>query len=81
LALYNAAGRRNAEAPPAVINADKEANSSSLSLERRHQYAERGCAEAAEVGLAPARRGEPGYWPQWDGDNDGVSCELWRSAR
>jgi hypothetical protein len=54
---------------------------SSLSLEQRHLYAARGCAEAAEVGLVPARRGEPGYRPQWDGDGDGVSCELWRSAR
>jgi hypothetical protein len=75
LALYDAAGRRDAATPTVTINADKETNSPSLSLEQRHQYAARGCAEAAEVGLAPARRGEPGYWPEWDGDNDGVSCE------
>ncbi|MFZ2030116.1 MAG: excalibur calcium-binding domain-containing protein [Vitreimonas sp.] len=74
LALYDAAGHREAASPSKL-------KSPSLSLEQRHLYAARGCAEAAEVGLAPARRGEPGYWPRWDGDHDGVSCELWRSAR
>jgi hypothetical protein len=78
LALYDAAGRRDAAAPSFNTDGDMKAK---LSLEQRHLYAARGCAEAAEVGLAPARRGEPGYWPQWDGDNDGVSCERWRSAR
>lgn len=51
-----------------------------MSMEERHQYAARGCREAAEVGLAPAYRGQPGYWPQWDGDHDGISCERWTSA-
>jgi micrococcal nuclease len=25
-----------------------------------------------------ARRGEPGYRPEWDGDNDGLACEPYR---
>jgi micrococcal nuclease len=25
-----------------------------------------------------ARRGEPGYRPEWDGDNDGIACEPYR---
>lgn len=33
------------------------------------------CAAARLVGLAPAHRGQPGYWPQHDRDNDGISCE------
>ena len=33
------------------------------------------CASAYSVGLAPARRGEPGYWPRHDADHDGIACE------
>jgi len=80
LALYDTA-RRGDTGWSMVAHGDAKGKSPTLSLEERHLYAARGCAEAAEVGLVPARRGEPGYWPQWDGDNDGVSCELWRSAR
>ncbi len=28
-----------------------------------------------------ARRGEPGYRPDWDGDNDGIACEPYRGRR
>ena len=82
LALYDTV--RRSEAAPllsSTIISGAEPSSYSVSLEQRHLYAARGCKEAEEVGLAPARRGEPGYWPQWDGDHDGVSCELWGSAR
>ncbi len=34
------------------------------------------CAELRAQG--GARRGEPGYRPEWDGDNDGVACEPYR---
>jgi hypothetical protein len=27
--------------------------------------------------LAPARRGQPDYWPQHDADRDGIACETW----
>ncbi|MDN5927768.1 MAG: excalibur calcium-binding domain-containing protein [Hyphomicrobiales bacterium] len=29
------------------------------------------------VGLAPARRGRPGYWSRHDADSDGTACEPW----
>lgn len=42
----------------------------------------RNCAQARAMGLAMARRGEPGYAPHLDRDNDGVACEpLPRSRR
>ncbi|GAA4032816.1 hypothetical protein GCM10022281_10650 [Sphingomonas rosea] len=34
-----------------------------------------GCREVRRLGLAPLRRGEPGYRPWMDGDNDGLACE------
>ena len=43
----------------------------------RHRAAARNCNAARAVGLAPARRGEPGYYPQHDRDNDGIACEPW----
>ncbi|MGO4722439.1 MULTISPECIES: excalibur calcium-binding domain-containing protein [unclassified Inquilinus] len=33
------------------------------------------CASARLVGLAPASRGEPGYYSRHDRDDDGVACE------
>lgn len=33
------------------------------------------CTAARAAGAAPLLRGEPGYRPQMDGDNDGVACE------
>ncbi|RXG85151.1 excalibur calcium-binding domain-containing protein [Bradyrhizobium zhanjiangense] len=39
------------------------------------------CDFARLVGLAPARRGEPGYWKHHDRDGDGVACEPWRPRR
>jgi hypothetical protein len=35
------------------------------------------CAFARAVGAAPARRGDPGYWPHNDRDGDGIACEHW----
>lgn len=34
------------------------------------------CAQLRALG--GARRGEPGYRPQWDGDGDGIACEPHR---
>ena len=36
------------------------------------------CAEARAAGAAPVRRGDPGYGPHLDRDNDGVGCEPYR---
>lgn len=33
------------------------------------------CRAARAAGVAPVRRGEPGYEPHLDRDNDGVGCE------
>jgi endonuclease YncB( thermonuclease family) len=38
----------------------------------------RNCAEARAAGAAPIYRGQPGYRPQLDRDNDGVACEPYR---
>lgn len=38
----------------------------------------RNCTEAREAGAAPVRRGEPGYGPHLDRDNDGIGCEPYR---
>ena len=35
----------------------------------------RNCNEARAAGRAPMRRGQPGYRPGLDGDNDGIACE------
>jgi hypothetical protein len=37
-----------------------------------------GCNEVRAAGLAPLYRGEPGYRPEMDGDDDGIACEPHR---
>lgn len=37
-----------------------------------------GCNAARAAGVAPIYRGEPGYRPELDGDDDGVACEPHR---
>jgi hypothetical protein len=44
-------------------------------IKAKHQTARRSCDDARAVGLAPATKGYPGYWPHLDADNDGMSCE------
>ncbi|MBV1799404.1 excalibur calcium-binding domain-containing protein [Siccirubricoccus sp. G192] len=43
----------------------------------RHGLAFRNCDAARAAGLAPAKRGQPGYWKHLDADGDGISCEPW----
>ena len=43
----------------------------------RHIAAAPNCSTALAVGLAPARRGEPGYYRRHDRDQDGTACEPW----
>ena len=38
----------------------------------------RRCDEARAAGAAPIYRGEPGYRPALDRDDDGIACEPWR---
>jgi hypothetical protein len=40
-----------------------------------------GCNEVRAAGLAPLLRGEPGYRPEMDGDDDGIACEPHRRRR
>jgi hypothetical protein len=42
---------------------------------QRNERAFRNCSEARAAGAAPVRRGDPGYGPHLDRDNDGVGCE------
>ncbi len=39
------------------------------------------CAEVRAAGAAPVRRGDPGYGPHLDRDNDGIGCEPYRGRR
>ncbi len=43
----------------------------------RHLGSFPNCDAARLMGLAPALRGEPGYWASHDADDDGVACEPW----
>lgn len=43
----------------------------------KHIAAFPNCAAARDVGLAPALRGEPGYYDRHDRDKDGIACEVW----
>lgn len=36
------------------------------------------CSEARAAGAAPVRRGEPGYGPHLDRDDDGIGCEPYK---
>jgi Excalibur calcium-binding domain len=41
----------------------------------KHYAAYWDCNSARAVGVAPARVGQPGYWPHLDRDKDGIACE------
>ena len=41
----------------------------------------RNCAAARAAEAAPIYRGQPGYRPEMDGDNDGIACEPYRGRR
>jgi hypothetical protein len=43
----------------------------------KHIASSPNCNAARAVGLAPAYKGEPGYWPSHDADSDGIACEPW----
>ena len=47
----------------------------SADLRDRHHVAAKSCGAARAVGLAPAVKWQPGYWPQHDQDSDGIACE------
>jgi hypothetical protein len=43
----------------------------------KHVISSYNCEAAREMGLAPARKSEPGYWRKNDVDADGIACEPW----
>ena len=45
------------------------------SVTLRHMLSAPNCAAARSMGLAPSRRGQPGYYPSHDADRDGIACE------
>ena len=52
-----------------------------VSVTLKHLAAFPNCRVAEMVGLAPSRRGQPGYWSHHDADDDGIACEVprWRT--
>jgi len=52
-----------------------------MDVTARHLLAAPNCDAARSVGLAPARRGMPGYWSRHDADDDGIACEVWPRGR
>ena len=65
-------GQRDAPAPATAVPAARVPRPQSSGR------AFANCAEARAAGAAPVRRGEPGYGPHLDRDNDGVGCEPYR---
>lgn len=66
---------------PQTHLADPAMKDMSIKDRARHLLASPNCSAARLVGVAPARRGEPGYWDDHDADQDGVACEpipAWR---
>jgi hypothetical protein len=71
--LYIAADAWTSSKPvPRVWSMNSESSSSPSAVSFRS------CAAARAAGRAPIRRGEPGYAPHLDADNDGIACEPYR---
>lgn len=66
---YHCHGSRRAETPP-VARSSRQVQ---LLATEVSYYAN--CAAARAAGVAPLRRGEPGYRAGLDRDQDGVACE------
>lgn len=60
---------------PQTHLADPAMRAMSVKDKARHLLASPNCSAARLVGVAPAYRGEPGYWRNHDADHDGVACE------
>lgn len=53
-----------------------QANHSAGSVNEAEEVYYRNCKEVWQAGKAPIREGDPGFRPQFDGDKDGVGCEV-----
>ena len=69
---YTPSPHRGSLAPAAAESAEP----ASRSVPAGRAFAN--CSEARAAGAAPVRRGDPGYGPHLDRDNDGVGCEPYR---
>ncbi len=65
---------RNQHPLPSDGQADRGCTDPNASSANDVYYAN--CTEARAAGAAPIRRGEPGYRPGLDRDDDGVACEI-----
>lgn len=70
-----AAGFRRAGQPGAVRPSAVMAPARAVSAGAAGSRPFANCAAARAAGAAPVRRGQPGYGPHLDRDNDGVGCE------
>ena len=66
----------NGNASTSSARSTSNSNTSSFNSSRRNgktYYAN--CAAVRAAGVAPLKRGEPGYASHLDQDNDGIACE------
>ncbi len=61
--------------PPNMLMSEEEKTASEQSA-----YYPR-CSAARAAGKAPLYRGDPGYRPELDADNDGIACEPYPRHR
>lgn len=63
---------------PAPSRPSKPAERPSFGAASTSGWSYPNCTAARAAGAAPIRRGEPGYGPHLDRDDDGVACEPYR---
>lgn len=59
--------------PPSTQTAEAQPTAKETMQQSEVYY--KSCAEAKAAGVAPMRKGEPGYRPELDRDKDGVACD------
>ena len=64
--------------PPATLASQPGVTRFSANSAGSTRRAFANCAEARAAGAAPVRRGDPGYGPHLDRDNDGIGCEPYK---
>lgn len=70
---------RPGRARRSVVASADEVRPTRRALQSRVYFS--GCNEVRAAGLAPLFRGQPGYRPEMDGDDDGIACEPHRGRR
>lgn len=70
--------RAPAPTPALTLRDDTPRQNTSRSGSPGSGRAYKNCTEARAAGAAPVHRGEPGYGPHLDRDNDGIGCEPYR---